>query len=144
MKKTINLITSIRKYVFLNLVVMVLFSGAVCAQTSQSGQMADVEGNNSSPGMYAQNDVPDIVNEKNESILPGVGPELNKIAKRVFSFFVNGEPSSLYLVSDEDNSHKSFALTSSFINNRLAGGLRLEFHANPEEGQGALVFRKTF
>ncbi|MBU1194462.1 MAG: hypothetical protein KKE62_13510 [Proteobacteria bacterium] len=145
MKNSTKIIQNIQRYVFINLIFMMLSATVVCAQNPGS---IKISGNDGvyllKKNMYAQGTGTDMMTEKKDIVFPGFGSELNKIAKTLFNFMVNDASSTLNTGFSADENFEGFALTSSYINDQLMGGMKLEFHANPLKGGGALLFKKAF
>lgn len=134
MKNSTKITKQIRKCVFINLVFVIVFATVVYAQNSDEIIISGDDG-----AYYAQNGEIRMMDKKNQDILPGLGRGLNKIAKKMVDFLAADE---LFIMNS--NNLQGLALTSSFINEQLIGGFKLEFYANPMDGGGALVFKKTF
>lgn len=77
----------------------------------------------------------------------GLGSEFKELAMAVYGFLViDDEPAGTMetINGTSQSSSIGLAMTSQYINNQLMNGMRLEFHANPLDGGGAIIFKKTF
>lgn len=88
---------------------------------------------------------------------PELGKKIIEVTQALSQYFVLEEDASdknpAGFAAQEENNELAakermgfgLALTSSYINNHLLDGdMKLEFHANPMEGGGAIFLRKTF
>lgn len=146
MKNSTKITQQIQRYVFINLVFMMFSAAVVCAQNAENTAISGNVGASQliQNNLYAQGSRADMIDEKKEAVLPGSGSRLNMIAKTLFNFMANDAFSSFNTGWRTDENFQGFALTSSYINDQLLGGMKLEFHANPLKGGGALMFKKTF
>lgn len=132
MKKSTKAIKQIRNSFFISLFFMVLFTANAFAQNNVDTNSQTLRIN--------------TVSQIEKETLPNMGPELNEMFKAIFQCLVSDDEFTQVSIAGNENNGRNLgiALTSSYINNQLSDGMKIEFRANPLAGGGAILLKKIF
>ncbi len=132
MKKSNKTIKQFGKCFFISLFFTILFSATAFGQNNVDTNSQTLRIN--------------TVSQVEKQTLPNMGPELNEMFKAIFECLVTDDDSVQKNMVGTENNERSLgiALTSSYINNQLSDGMKIEFHANPMVGGGSILLKKIF